>query len=233
MVTEDPNDEVRLYQATVMLLSGRADKPVDVLFFHNHAIGDYTGLFEIAGEDFHKENARFIAVTNNEGERFGSVVPFEANPGKTECIRILQEEQLIPIQSIPVPEMSAFHTRKENDAFLELSMRNNWTRGTILAQPHRLLRATLGMLQAMERSRYMMAIYTTAPNSTPWQEMAYGNQSIKLQPRFYNIKEELDRVYRYQASDELASLDQLIDYLEARDTGKLLVGPIGRERFEI
>lgn len=234
MILDNPGEQLRLYQATVMLLSGQPNRPVDVLFVHSHALGDYTGLFEIAGDYFHRGRARFIAVTNNEGERFGSTLPFEANPGKTESIRILREEQLIPRQEdIPVPEMAAFHTRQENDAFLELSIKNNWTRGIILAQPHRLLRATLGMVQAMQQTRYIMEIYTITPNSTPWQEIAYGNQGLKLQLRFEHIAEELGRVCKYQASGELASFDELITYLEKRDTGRLLVGSIGRKRFEI
>lgn len=233
MSTENLNNAAKLYQATVMLLSGRADKPVDVLFFHNHAYGDYTGLFEIAGETFHKGRTRFVAVTNNEGERFGSIVPFEANPGKTECIRRLTEEQRIPITSILLPETQAFHTRGENDTFLELSQQNNWLTGLILTQPHRLLRAMLGMLQAMEQGGYMMAIYTAAPNYTPWQEVAYGNQSIKSQPRFQNIAEELERVYQYLASGELASFDQLSAYLKARDDSSLILGSVekGSERL--
>lgn len=233
MATEYFNDALRLYQATVMVLSGQPDKPVDVLFFHNRSFGDYTGLFEIAGEYSHSDRTRFIAVTNNEGERFGSTTPFEANPGMTECIRCLVEEQYVPIEKIIPPKTKAFHTRQENHAFLELARQQEWKTGLILAQPHQLLRSMLGMLQIMEQSGYMMAIYTATPNSTPWQETVKGNQGLESKPRVDHISDELDRIFERQASGELASLDQLIAYLEARDKGTLLLGPIGRERFKI
>jgi len=218
----------KLYQSTVMLLSGRPQQQVDVLFFHNRSFGDYTNLFEIAGEMFRRGSIRFIAVTNNEGERFGSSVPFEANPGKTECIKLLTQDHQIPADNIFYPEMKAFNTREENDAFLELSKQNEWRTGMILTQPHQLLRAMLGMVQAMTTRGYQMEIYTAAPTFTPWQEVVRGNQGVDLKPRVEHIADELERVYRYLASGELASSDQLFAYLKMRYDGSLILGPVER-----
>lgn len=232
MLLENPGEQLRLYQATVMVLSGQPQKPVDVLFFHNRSYGDYTDLFEIAGEMFRRGRVRLIAVTNNEGERYGGTNPFEANPGKTWCIENLLT-QGIPIESIIYPDTMTFHTRQENDAFLELSIQRSCRKGVILTQPHQLLRAMLGMLQAMKEVGYVMEIFTASPPSTPWQEVARGNQGTESKPRVDHIRDELERVCTYQASGELASFDNLFAYLEARDTGRLLVGPIGGERFKI
>lgn len=216
------NFDAQLYQATVMLLSGEPRQPVDVLFFHNRSFGDYTGLFEIAEEMFRRERVRFIAVTNNEGERVGSTVPFEANPGKTWCINNLLT-QGIPIENISYPHAMAFHTRQENAAFLELSIQRSWTKGVILTQPHQLLRAMLGMVQAMEKTGYVMEIFTATPPSTPWQEEEVsGNQGLESKPRIDHIPDEWERVRKYQASGDLATFEQLFDYLEAREKGNLL-----------
>ncbi|MDP3733416.1 MAG: hypothetical protein Q8Q91_02630, partial [Candidatus Daviesbacteria bacterium] len=156
MLLDNPSEQLRLYQATVMLLSGQPKGEVDVLFFHNRSFGDYTGLFEIAGEMFSKGRVRFFAVTNNKGERYNSTTPFEANPGKTWCIENLLTQQ-IPPEAIIIPETQAFNTRQENEAFVKQAEERGWLSGVILAQPHQLLRATLGMVQAMEQSGYMMA----------------------------------------------------------------------------
>lgn len=210
------------YKASIMLLSSKAPQSVDVLFFHNRSYGDYTGLFEVAEHMFRRGWVRFIAVTNNEGERFGSIVPYEANPGKTECIRILEEDHHIPHEVIVVPEITAFHTRQENTAFLELSGRRGWTTGVILAQPHQLLRSMLGVVQAMEQTRYNMSVYTAAPDFTPWQEIVKGNQGLDEKPRFEHIEEELKRIRQYQVSGELATFDQLFKYLKTREENSLI-----------
>lgn len=228
MSPENLNDLVKLYQATVMLSSDEPHQPVDVLLFHNRSYGDYTGLFEIARKMFEEGRVRFIAVTNNEGERFGSTIPFEANPGMTECIRLLTQEQKIPANRILYPESRAFNAREENSTFLELSRQNEWRTGVILTQPHQLLRAMLGMVQTMEQQEYQMGVYTTAPSSTPWQEVVRGNQGTDLKPRVEHIADELERIHRYQTSGELATFDQLLDYLEAREKGNLILGPVQR-----
>lgn len=221
-------EEAKFYQATVMLLSGQPRNPVDVLFFHNRSFGDDTDLFEMAGEMFQAGRVRLIAVTNNEGERFGSTTPFEANPGMTYYIRHLTEEQQIPSEYILHPSTKAFNVREENDAFLELSSQNRWRSGIILSQPHQLLRAMLGMVQAMDERGYLMEIYTAAPISTPWLEEVHGSQGAERKPRIEHILDELERVYLYQDTGELAPFGQLFEYLEAREKGRLVLGPLER-----
>lgn len=221
MLLEDPGEQLRIYQATVMLLSGQPQKPVDVLLFHNRSFRDYTNLFEMAEEMFRRGRVRFIAVTYNEGERYGSTVPFEANPGKTWNINNLLTRG-VPIESIFCPDTMAFNARQENDAFLELSMQKSWRTGIILAQPHQLLRAMLGMVQAMNLRGYQMEIYTAAPVSTPWQEVVSGNQGLESKPRIDHIQDEWERVRKYQAAGYLATFEQLFDYLKTREEGNLL-----------
>lgn len=206
--------------------------PVDALFFVNHAYGDYTNLYELAGDLYRTGLVKIIAVTNNEGERFGSTEKFVANPGKTDCIRILTEEQKIPPENILVPQTAAFHTRQESDAFVELAKQEDWASAITLSQANRLLRVTLSMTPAMEQAGYMMELYTTAPTSTPWRELAFGSQSTKRQARFETIGEELERIFRYQKSGELPGIDDLLDYLDARDSGCLILSARGSNRFK-
>lgn len=227
MATENLNDASKLYRATVMLSSGEPQQPVDVLFFHNRSYGDYTGLFEIARKMFEEGRVRFIAVTNNEGERVGSTIPFEANPGKTWCIENLMAQQ-IPAGNILYPYTMAFQTREENNAFLELSRQMEWKEGVILTQPHQIVRPMLGMVQAMHNNGYQMKVYTAIPRFTPWQEVVRGNQGTEFKPRFDHIEDERKRISDYQASGELATFDQLLDYLKARDDGSLILGPVER-----
>ncbi len=229
-------DPVFLYnanRATLLLLSGRPSKPVDVLFFHNRSFGDYTGLYEMARAMYRKRVARFIAVTNNEGEQYNSDIKFIANPGKTECIRKLTEGSRILRRRILIPKMEARHTRQENTAFLNLSIERGWKSAVIIAQPHQILRPTLGIIQTMKEAGYWMAIYTAAPPTTPWLEEVNGNQGEQRKARSEHIDEEMGRVYLRQSTSELASFEELFAYLETREKGTLVLGQTekGSERL--
>ena len=60
----DANFYYEVAKATMMVLSSQPPKPVDALFFHSRSFGDFTGLFEIAGEMFKTEYIKFILLFN-------------------------------------------------------------------------------------------------------------------------------------------------------------------------
>lgn len=212
--------------ANLMLSSGQPPHPVDALFLHNRSYKDYTGLYELAKAMHRRRGIRFIAVTNNEGEKYGSDEKFLANPGKTECIRILTEDFKIPRGKILVPEMEARHTREENTAFLSLSIQEGWRSAVIIAQPHQLLRAMLGMVQEMAQKGYWMEVYTKAPAFVPWLEVVKGNQGTEEKPREDHILDELRRVRHYQHTGELPTFKDLFAYLRMREEGGLILEPV-------
>lgn len=220
-------DSRDVYQATSMLLGGHPSKPVDVLFFHGRSYGDHAGLFELAADLIHHEMVSAIALFNNEGERFGSSIPFEANPGKT-----WHREQLIkygvPEDRILFAAKGGYHTKWENDDFLRLAAEQGWSSGVILTQPHQLLRATLGMVRAMQEQRYVMEIYTVTPPATNWYEVVKGSQGMEAKPRVDYIVDELVRMAKYQQSGGLVSFAELFAYLEKRDKNELVLGPTER-----
>ena len=214
------SDASNLYRASVMLLSDRPTKPVDAVFFHNRSYGDDTNLLSLAARFITKGRARFVVVTNNEGERFGSDIPYEANPGKTYYINSLRERG-VPQEAIVVPDQMAFHTRQENDAFIKVSRERRWASGAILTQPHQLLRTLLGAVQAMNQLDYFMKIYAIAPNTTPWYEVVKGSQGAEEKEREQHIEDELRRITLYQSTEELSTLDELFNYLRQREQLKI------------
>lgn len=223
----------QLDDARTMLLSDRPTGPVDVMLFYNHAYRNYSGLYPLAGELFHAGLVRFVAVTNNDGRRFGGITPGEANPGMNDCIDNLIQQR-IPRNCIIHGE-EAFHTRQENDAFLELCKELGFVTAVNLGQPQRLVRFMLGMVEVMKQKEYMMRVYNAAPSSTAWYDPVFGSQSMELLAHYRHIQAERERVLTYQETADptgkLASFGELFAYLAARDSGGLLLGPIGRERF--
>lgn len=219
----DGENSLNIYKATSMLLSGAPKAPVDVLFFHGRSFGDETGLFEIAGQMYRRDMIRKILVFNNEGERYGSNVPFEANLGKAEYRRRLRAQGILA-KDIICPERQAFHTQQENDTFLEHSKKEGFRSGVILAQPHQVLRAMLGMLKAMQEQSYVMEVYAVAPKCTLWQEVVRGNQGLEEKRRVEHIGDELKRVYDYQQLGWLATFEELFIYLAKRENKTLRLG---------
>lgn len=212
-----------LYQANranLMLLSGQPGKAVDAIFFHDRAYGDFTNLFGMAARMYKSGIARFIATPNTDGARFGSDIPGEASPGKDWTVQQLLAQQ-IPLENIYHPRIPSHHTLEENSAFLDLSRNMGWRSGVILTQPHQLLRAILGMVYVMNETGYQMEIYTAAPDNTPWHEVTRVNQGIEEKPRIENIADELERVYDYQRKGDLATFEELLAYLKARERGSI------------
>ncbi|TSC63427.1 MAG: Uncharacterized protein G01um101493_436 [Microgenomates group bacterium Gr01-1014_93] len=113
------------------------------------------------------------------------------------------------------------NTRLENENFLTLSREQGWTSGVIITQPHQLLRAMLGMINAMEKRSYWMEIYTTAPRFSPWLEVVKGSQGLELKPRVEHIKDEFNKIIEYMGKGDLASFESLGKYLEKRERGSL------------
>lgn len=221
-----------IYQATAMVLSGRPSRPVDTLFFHGRSYGDYTGLFELTRDLVDSRLVRTVLLFGNEGQRVGSDIPFQSNPGRTWCRQQLIANGVSEGVIFDAP-LGGYHTRWESNDFLTVCIQNDWTSGVILTQPHQLLRAMLGMVKAMQERAYMMAVYTAAPTNTPWQEVVRGNQGMELKRREDHISDELMRIPRYQAAGDLASFQELFGYLAMRDNGKLVLGSAerGRELF--
>lgn len=212
--------ELNFHKATIMVLSDRPEEPVDAILFHMRSFGDDTNLFETAQRFIKKNHAELIVVSNNEGERVGSNVPREANPGKTEYFRRL-EEIGVPSYRICIPIRRIFHTRQENTAFIEEAKRQNWTRVAILIQPHQALRALLGAVQAQSELKYPLEIFTIAPSSTDWKISVKGSQGREEKPREEHIFDEFSNIIKYQETGELATFEELFAYWHQRGSLKL------------
>lgn len=208
--------------ATQQLVNDILPNHIDTLFFHGRSFGDYDGLFELASSLFHQQRTDHIALFDNNGERFGSDIPYEANPGKG-WVRHQLIEHGIPEERILIAAGGGYHTRWENDDFVRLAAEMNWTSGAILTQPHQILRATLGMLQAMEEQRWNMSIYAAVPQDVDWNKIVYGSQGKEAKARRLHVVDELKRV-RYYLAINLAPIRQLFDYLNSRNNNKLILG---------
>ena len=132
--TEQSREALQWYEATLRVLSDYPSKPVEAVFFHGRSFGDETGLFEMVLDMYRTSDIRYIALFNNEGERFGGTVLFQANPGKTYYDLTLQEMGVDSDRILFADP--GYNTRQENETFCKLAQRERWKSAVIVAQPH-------------------------------------------------------------------------------------------------
>ena len=107
----------------------------------------------------------------------------------------------------------AFNTLEENFSFLEAAKVRGWRSAIVVAQPHQLLRIFLGAVRVMEKENYLMFLYAVCPSQVDWRREVYGSQGQKFIPRYGHVAEEYKRIEKYQAEGDLASTDELLQYL--------------------
>lgn len=215
--------DLEVFKATLMVLSDSPTKPVDTLFFHGRSYRDDDGLFEIAGNMYQKKSIGTVTIANNEGERYGSEIPFESNPGKTEYRKRLLGQGVLA-QDIVCPSRGAYNTIEESRTFIELAKLRGWRDAVILTQPHQALRAMLGTINVMKTEGYQMYVAVVVPRRTDWGKVVRGSQGIESKSRAEHIKDELDRIRRYQEKGDLSSFSELYEYLRIRDSREISPG---------
>lgn len=204
---------VAVFQATTVLLSDWPAEKVDALFFHGRSHGDDDGLFELVAELVTGGMVGHVALNGSDGERLGDSRPGVAWPGKQIYMDRLAA---FGIGKAIVCSRPAFHNKDENEAFLEFAMARGWRTGIVLTQPHQLLRTFLGMVKSMAVHGYWMRAYAVAPKSTAWWKDVFGSQGAESKRRFLHIEEEFKRVPLYQQKGDLATFDELFEYLKRR-----------------
>lgn len=208
-------DAKDLYRATVMLLSDHPNETVDAVFFHTRAHGDDDGLFELA--DWLQQNgrARNVAINGGDGRSVdpGSR-PRSAWPGLNDYFRELTSLG-VRARDIVITK-PALHTKAENDAFLECARGQGWKSAVIIAQPHQLLRAFLGMVKSMADQDYWMRVYAASPTRTDWYKEVHGSQGKNFAGRSEQIDQEFIRLAPYTEGGSLATLGALFEYFRAR-----------------
>jgi hypothetical protein len=120
----------------------------------------------------------------------------------------------VPDHKVKVLTGSGCNTRTEMDDFLNWFVENGGeTAMAVTQQPHA-LRAMLGTVKSLsERNLSHCVIVPMWPYLFDWNRACYGSQGEGRYPRIQWIDEEFDRIPRYQKTGDLATLEQLFEYL--------------------
>lgn len=204
--------ELDFHKCMLILQSDWPVRRVNATFFHARAHRDDDGLLELIREMHREQKMDWVVINGSDGRTKGGSTVAEVWPGVENYDRRLGDVGV----AMPVISEPAFDTKEENETFLKISMIQRWRSGVILAQPHQLPRAMLGMIRSMTVHDYPMRIYCVAPKTVDWFKPVYGSLGRKLLPRIDHINEELTRISDYQAKGDLATFDELFAYLQNR-----------------
>jgi len=117
----------------------------------------------------------------------------------------------VPDEAVLLEETAA-HTKAEADRVMELAREHGWKTILIVTSPHHQYRMFLTLLRSMHRAGLDLNIRnTSAP--LPWfSDLPWGRRADL-------IERELQRIDDYQEKGDVASYEEGIAYLEARDAG--------------
>jgi hypothetical protein len=210
-------NSLNLFRAQTLALSDGPPKPVDAIFLHTRAKGDDDQLFEIAAKALRTGLARYVITNGSDGQshRRGPGSGWAGKDAWVKALRKLGIRETAILLCQP-----ALDTREENTQFLETAVSHGFKRVAILAQPHQVLRAMLGLLKEMDLQKHYLQVYVMTPQSCPWWRKVYGSQGLHLKPRFEHIEDEASRIEKYATKGDLATPSEYFAYLKHRDQVK-------------
>lgn len=106
------------------------------------------------------------------------------------------------------------NTKSEMDDFLELAVVRGWTTTVAITQQPYALRAMLGTVKTLiDLNLTDLVVVPAWAHWFDWNRECYGSQGDGPYPRVRWIDEEYERIPRYREKGDLASLEDLAQYL--------------------
>ena len=108
-----------------------------------------------------------------------------------------------------------FNTKTEFDDYLDLATKNGYPITIAITQQTHALRAMLGVVKSLQdiNLERKFIVIPSWPDIFDLMTEVYGSQGQGPFPRIDWIDQEYDRIERYQAKGDLASLEDLASYL--------------------
>ena len=145
--------------------------------------------------------------------------PISGHPGyeawKHELRKIgVSERQIV---GVPLPETKIIHTLIEAEAVMHFAKQNNYKSLYITASPFHQLRAFMTAVTAAQRIFPQIRLYSQTGTSLAWLEEVVHSQGKTKGTRAQLIAGEIERIEKYQSKGDLATVEQVLAYLNERD----------------
>jgi hypothetical protein len=127
----------------------------------------------------------------------------------------LSEEQ---IEGVLNKETSMLNTLIESEAIIRFARQHSYHSLFVVAPPFQQLRAFMTAVTVALREYPELLIYSYPGVAMSWQEEVIHSQGTLKAKRRDLIQEELERIEKYQGKGDLASSEQVLSYLNKRET---------------
>jgi hypothetical protein len=141
-------------------------------------------------------------------------------PGFTEWKKQLHQLGLSEekIEGVLNKETSMLNTLIESEAIIRFARQHSYHSLFVVAPPFQQLRAFMTAVTVAIKEYPELLIYSYPGVAMPWQEEVIHSQGTLKAKRRDLIQEELERIAKYQSKGDLASPEQVLSYLNKRET---------------
>lgn len=191
-------------------------KKVDIIFIWGRAIDEWQATrFDDSvlkqAADFHRLTGACVAIPGYFGTEKGQGLTGYPGP---KVWRSALTALGVSNDQIMETIGHGFNTKSEMDDFLELAVVKQWSIALAVTQQSHALRAMLGTVKSLaDRNLQHLIVAPVWPPLFDWTRKCYGSQGDGPYARMHWIDEEFDRIPRYQKKGDLATLDELFEYI--------------------
>ncbi len=177
--TIDATDTEKLYysqflKAQKMVLNDRPTQPVDAALFFGHSWfdGEKWGVYQLMVDLYKTGMVKYIVLYGSHGQRFGDTIPNVVAPSKDYARDRLVKMGVPDVHIInsELPEPTKNNTPSEGEGFLNTAQEKGWHSLIAIANPHQILRATLGLVTLINKQQRPFDIWSAAPTNTNWDK---------------------------------------------------------------
>ncbi len=188
------------------------DKPTNGIFLFGQTEDNDTSVLT--------RSRRLLETGQTQLILFMDTPPTNGHPGFKAWAKALQGNGVDEkyIAGVPMPQVPMLHTLVEAEAMVTYARQHNFDSIHITAAPFHQPRAFMTAVTAALRIYPQLKIYSQTGTPLHWLEEAVHSQGKTRGTRSQLISGEQERIEKYQKQGDLASVDQVLGYLNRRDS---------------
>ncbi|GAB3539296.1 hypothetical protein GCM10027443_35660 [Pontibacter brevis] len=193
------------------------EEPADALFLFGQTEDNQESAFAAARQLLQQKQVKKVLFLNTG--------PISGYPGYESWKNALVgsgvgEEELCPVPPVPA-DTDILHTGIEAESLVAYALEQQYERLIVTAAPFQQPRAFMTAVTAALKSYPTLELYSYPGKPLPWKEEVVHSQGKVQAARAGLISGEMKRIENYHAKGDLVSVEEVIIYLNKRDTGFL------------
>lgn len=193
------------------------EEPADALFLFGQTEDNQESAFAAVRDLLQQKRIKKVLFLNTG--------PVSGYPGfgkwkETLIASGVEEELLEPVSPVPA-DTEILHTGIEAKSMVAHVRKQQYKRLIVTAAPFQQPRAFMTAVTAALQSYPELELYSYPGKALPWKEEVVHSQGKVQAARAGLIPGEMKRIQKYHAQGDLASVEDVIVYLNKRDTGYL------------